>query len=810
MKYLLTLFSIGFFVSLGLSQSQSQYSNAAEKAFMEKDYYSALSYYLEVLEFDTSSIEIMYNVAESAREFSSYNIAEEYYRKVVDRDSDGIYPLASYHLAEMLQMQGDYDEAITYYNIYLSEQENEDEYLTAKAKKQISSSEWSKELLLNEAQNVKINRLGENINTEFSEFGALYDENEIIYSSLAFAPKNKQNIPTRVISKILKSSEIESEQYGNGLNKEDLHTAHLAYNLNKSRIYYTICDYKNSSDIRCDLYSRAILGDGTLGEESKLPDFINSASHTTTQPSIGLDRISGEEVLFFSSDREGGEGQMDIWYSIIEGVNKYSNPENIGSINTAEDDITPYFNSTSQTLYFSSQGYTSLGGFDIYRVERSSTGYDNPENLGVPINSSFNDIYYSENENGDKVLFSSNRIGTKYIDPLNESCCYDIYEGSIEDVDINLNALTFDGTTLDTLRGVDVRLIDPETGRVIATLSNIDAGDHVFQLERGQEYLIVSSKEGYATDTININTNRIYKSEDIVRKIFLKRTSLDLEVFTFDDISKEPLPGTTIRLIDLTDNSIQEVVVTNDGGHDYQFVIKPDHRYRLIASRDRYEDAVMEFIARDDDGTGIVSKNLYLGRKDLNIYLPLALYFDNDRPGQRSVSLTTNLDYTSTFDDYVIKKAEFKEEYVSSMTESEKYLGEQRIDDFFENDVKAGYDNFQSFLSAMLKQLNQGKTFELSIRGFASPRADSRYNLALSQRRVVSVERDIRNYLNGAFVPFIDNGQLKITQLSYGENLAPANVSDVFYDRRNSVYSPEASKERRVEIVEIKSQFLNE
>ena len=161
-------------------------------------------------------------------------------------------------------------------------------------------------------------------------------------------------------------------------------------------------------------------------------------------------------------------------------------------------------------------------------------------------------------------------------------------------------------------------------------------------------------------------------------------------------------------------------------------------------------------------------------------------------------------------DKYVIKKQEFKDEYVKGMSDSESYVGEQRVDDFFENDVKSGFDNFQAFLQAMLKQLDKGKTFELSIRGFASPRADTRYNLALSQRRVISVENDITEYANGAFNTFIENGQLKITQLSYGENLSPDNVSDVFYDRRNSIYSPEASRERRVEIVEIKSQLLNE
>ena len=309
---------------------------------------------------------------------------------------------------------------------------------------------------------------------------------------------------------------------------------------------------------------------------------------------------------------------------------------------------------------------------------------------------------------------------------------------------------------------------------------------------------------------MRLNTNRIYSSEDIVRKVFLKRNSLDLLVYTYDDISKLALPGTTVKLIDLTDGSIQEKVITNEEGNDFTFTVIPGHEYQIIGFRDRYGEASTMFKAIDEDGTGIITRKLYLERRDLNIYLPLALYFDNDEPNKRSVSLTTDKDYTETFDEYIFRKQQFKDEYTKGMSETNQGLGESRLEDFFENDVKNGFDNYQQFLQAMLKQLDKGRTFELSIRGFASPRADTRYNLALSQRRVISVENDIRAFAGGALTTFIDNGQLKITQLSYGENLSPEGISDVFRDRRNSIYSPEASKERRVEIVEIKTQLINE
>jgi len=572
-------------------------------------------------------------------------------------------------------------------------------------------------------------------------------------------------------------------------------------------MYYTVCRYLNGTDISCDLYSRTVGTDGALGVETRLPSPINMDSSTSTQPNVGFDKESGKEILYFASNREGGEGKLDIWSVSIDGDNTYGTPSNLSDINTNADDITPFFHNNSQVLYFSSEGYTNLGGYDIYRSVKEGGSFGTPENLGAPTNGSYNDVFYSLDELGEQALFSSNRVGSMYIDETNKSCCYDIYKADITDLEINLNALTFDAKSLDSLEGVQVQLICAKTGDVMGEITNDMANDHKFKLERNKEYLIVSSKKGYATDTLRLNTNTVFKSEDIVRKVYLKRTSLELQVFTFDDISQQALPGTTVRLIDLTDGSIQEVVVTNESGNDFVFDVVPGHSYKVEASRDRYYSDSVEFVAKDDDGSGIITKKLYLVRRDLNIYLPLALYFDNDHPDLRSNKLTTTQSYTDTFDKYVFKKQEFKTKY-AKMEGSDKALAESRVDEFFEKDVKGGFDTFLRFLDYITGQLKDGNSFDISLRGFASPRADTRYNLALSQRRVVSVQNELQQYQNGVLVPYIESGQLRITELSFGESLAPDNVSDRLYDRRNSVYSPEASRERRVEIVEIKEGGL--
>ena len=794
-------------------QTQNAFIRAAEDAFNSGNYYASLDYYLEAIEFDTADVDLKFRAGDAARHFDSYEKAEELYTYVISEDNEAKYPSAIFQLAFVQQMQGKYDIAKRNYELYISQFENDDQRLTDRANKEISSIDWAKDKILNPEPSITVDPITGDINSPFSEIGAIIDGDKIVYSSVKYFPEDRKKYSDKFIAKVLtKAPSVPAYEIAEEFNKPNLHTANAAFNMNRTRLFYTVCEYTSDSDIRCDLYTRTVSGDAIFGEEVKLPGPINMDSFTTTQPSIGFDKDSGQEVLYFVSNRSGGAGGLDIWAANITGVDSYADPVNISAVNTAYDEVSPFFHKNSQVLYFSSEGDMSIGGLDVYRSLKERGGFQKPENLGAPVNSSYNDVYYTLSEDGDRGLMSSNRYGSQYIDENNKSCCYDVYEVTIGDLEIYLNALTFDAKSLDSLEGVTVQLVSATTGTVINTITNTIGNDHLFQLERGTEYLVISTKRGFYPDTLPVNTNTVYKSDTLIRKVHLERSSLELQVLTFDEISRKELPGTTVTLENLTDGNIQKVVLTNENSNDFVFDVVPGQSYRITASRDRYYEASKEFVAVDNDGSGTILKNLYLTRRDLNIYLPLALYYDNDIPDRSSSSLTTDIAYSETFDEFVIKKLDFKERYARGLSDAEKEMAEARVDTFFENDVKEGYDMFLRFLDYVYGQLQDGSSFDISIRGFASPRADTRYNLALSQRRVESVQNELRTYKNGDLWQFVVDGQLKITELSYGESLAPDNVSDALYDRRNSIYSPEASKERRVEIVEIKqgSVLLNE
>ena len=145
-------------------------------------------------------------------------------------------------------------------------------------------------------------------------------------------------------------------------------------------LIFTSCDSPDSQG-SCDLYSAE-----KVGEEWKAPKNmgtkINSSSWDS-QPSLSADG----RMLFFSSDRRGGFGGNDIWYAVRKADGTWSESINIGTpINTTKDEISPFLFFNNETLFFASDGHLGLGGMDIFLSRISKGEFQEPENLGLPIN----------------------------------------------------------------------------------------------------------------------------------------------------------------------------------------------------------------------------------------------------------------------------------------------------------------------------------------------------------------------------------------------------------------------------------------
>ena len=191
--------------------------------------------------------------------------------------------------------------------------------------------------------------------------------------------------------------------------------------------------------------------------------------------------------------------------------------------------------------------------------------------------------------------------------------------------------------------------------------------------------------------------------------------------------------------------------------------------------------------------------------KRLEDFAGLPLYFDNDEPDRRTRKTATKKTYEESFWAYYEHLDEYRTEFSGGFAGPEAVNARVAIDDFFETEVKRGYDRLFLLTDMLLARLQDGEKVEIIIKGFTSPRAESDYNVALGKRRISSLRNHFEKFGDGVLQPYLKSGFLRITEASFGETTAKSGISDRLEDRRGSIYNPDAARERRVEIVEIKS-----
>lgn len=425
MKYwLFLLLMLGSFGING--QSFKAYQKAAEKAFAEQDYYSALHYWRSALERKPKAVDAWYQYANAARLFYAFEVAKDAYEKVLKYRTAGTYAATNYYLGLVLKGLGQYEEALLAFRDY--EAENGPKEFEKILPFHIEACQGAKQKLA-AAVTHTVTPLSKRINTAYSDFGAWQQADTLYFSSYRFENKKDKTVPKRKIAKILYTTASGRGRVIRTLNSDTLHTAHTSLSLDGSRLYYTLCRYQEGGGITCELYYRKKARRNRWGTRAyRLPAPVNLAKYTATHPAIGYDSTLQAEVLYFVSDRPSGQGGFDIWWSkVAQGENQFSEPQAFSG-NTSFDEITPFISSRSQHIYYSADYPEGLGGFDIYSQSLDPEKATTRSALPAPINGSYNDLYFTSQNGMQSGYFSSNRPGEKYLDALSKSCCNDLYQ----------------------------------------------------------------------------------------------------------------------------------------------------------------------------------------------------------------------------------------------------------------------------------------------------------------------------------------------------------------------------------------------
>ncbi len=188
------------------------------------------------------------------------------------------------------------------------------------------------------------------------------------------------------------------------------------------------------------------------------------------------------------------------------------------------------------------------------------------------------------------------------------------------------------------------------------------------------------------------------------------------------------------------------------------------------------------------------------------VELPIRLYFENDHPNPKSTSENTDLSYEETYYKYKSQYPEYLQKVVENIDSLSAVQVSNALDTFFIQEVDQGMKDLALFKQQVWDALQTGQQISIVVRGFASPLAKSDYNVHLTKRRIASIINYFEEIDGGKFAPYMQTNPicLQFIEEPMGEFKANKDVSDDYYDQRNSVYSKNASLERRIEIIALK------
>lgn len=610
----------------GFGQTVRSLTELGTRAENDGDWYAAAHYYHQAFALDSSNFDATVRYAESLRHIKEYPLAAYYYSKAFEKDRGKLFPEGQFYLASMEQQSGNYLNALKHFEKYLKKNKRNKESATyLRAQQGIKGCTYA----LNARRDagwMDIHPLGAPVNTTQSEFAPwLLQDSTLFYAALHTVALGEQPAIQNFQGSLLPDSSWTAEGGSwSPFAEAPFQQGNATIGPYGKRLYVSACTEQGI----CTLCMAEKTG-SSWGKAKPLSS-VNASGYSSTMPHVAL--IGDREVLFFASNRPGSKGGYDIWWSeMSNGIP--APPVNAGStVNSPEDEITPFY--TNGTLYFSSAWHAGFGGFDVFKSSGKPRSLGLPENMGFPLNSAQNDLYFRYFPFAAHGLMASNRPGS--LTDKSATCCNDIFR------------------------------------------------------------------------------------------------------------------------VDFSDST-----------------------------RAENQDPV------------------FASLEELNRYLPVTLYFHNDEPDPNSRDTTASVTYQQAYDSYSQLEGQYVKENTKGLDGEAKEDGSFEVASFFDFKVDKGRNDLDLFMPLLLQELQAGTSVELQVRGFASPRAKSDYNVNLTKRRISSLELALRGYQGGILLPYFQatrpNGAvLKVTALPFGEYQADQSVSDALEDEQASIYSQGARLERKI------------
>jgi hypothetical protein len=471
-------------------------SNRALKSYTEGkraydyvEYKAAEEYLLDATERDNNFIEAFLLLAELYKDQKRYKESADKYERVIEIDSMFFIP-ALYSLGEVRFMLGNYIEAAGSFMSFLAK-DPDYENLVNKSKAYLVNCEFAIEEKKHPVPFTPVS-LGEAVNTEFDEYWpAITVDNSLFFFTrqISEGARNIDGIRYQedfYFSVIQDSVFLPAKNIGHPLNTP-FNEGALSLAAGGQYLYFTAC---NRMDGRggCDIYYSALTSRGWI-KGMNIGSPVNTR-YWESQPSLSSDG----QKLYFTSNRPGGYGGMDIWCSKKTESGEWTEPFNLGKdINTPGNEMSPFIHFDGRTLYFSSNGRPSMGGLDLYMSKMIlDTIWTEVENLGYPINTQMDEMGLIINGSGDRAYYSSE---------INAEQGRDLFYFNLPET-LRPDPVSYiKGTVYDKLSGRKIRaqyeLIDINNKTAVLTSATNEGGEFLICLTSGKNYGLNVNKKNY-------------------------------------------------------------------------------------------------------------------------------------------------------------------------------------------------------------------------------------------------------------------------------------------------------------------------
>jgi outer membrane protein OmpA-like peptidoglycan-associated protein len=579
----------------------------SEETLKEKKYDQALAMWLELYNADSENANLAYKVGYCyTQSIGRKERAVPYLEKAVKnisvdyKENDAAErraPLQSWkYLADAYHLDSQFDKAVVTYNVYRQEMKKnhrKDKAADDDADRKIQMCYTAKELMKVPVK-MKVENLGKGVNSKYADYSPVLtaDGKTMIFTSRRDGGASNDTYDDGkyfediYITDYVNGKWTEAKNIGAPINTEG-NDATVGITIDGQNILI----YKDDNGDG-NIYSTHLNGD-TWSEPEKLNANINSKYW---EPSAFI--TADGNTMYFVSDRPGGYGGRDIYKSNLMDDGQWGKAINLGSnINTKYDEDGPFLHPDGITLFFSSTGHKTMGGFDIFYSTMSENGdWQSPVNVGFPVNSPDDDVFYVVSPDKTKAYYSSYKEGG-----VGEKDNYMITFLDQKQAPLTLLKGEVKDDAGKVPKNIVITVTDNETGNLVGVYrTNSKTGQYVMILTPGKNYNLVYEAEGFMFYSENRDIPKNTNYYEIYRPVLLppiivgSRVVLNNIFFDFDKATLRTTSNVELRNLVRFMNKYPGVSVEISGYTDS----KGTEDYNMKLSQNRAQAVVTYLLGK--------------------------------------------------------------------------------------------------------------------------------------------------------------------------------------------------------------------